>query len=111
MFHGNKKKEKTQLSEEEEKKIEEQLFKIKAIQNKILEMRNDLKENDLDFLLKSAVLMPDFPSLWNLRKMIILHYKDNKTEEEFYSFIKNEIKIISPIMLKNPKSYMLWYHR
>jgi hypothetical protein len=61
--------------------------------------------------LKSAALMPDCPTLWNLRKRIISEIKKGKNEDEFLIFIKNEIKSISPLMLKNPKSYMLWYHR
>ena len=113
MFHGTKKKEKRVLTEEENKKIEEKLQKIKSIQNALLEKNKnkDLDEKNLDFLLKASVLMTDFSTIWSYRKEIILDIRKKLNDEEFYNFLINEIKQISPIMLKNPKSYVLWYHR
>jgi hypothetical protein len=113
MFHGNKKKEKTVLTEEENQKIEEKLQKIKSIQQAILERKknNDFDEKNLDFLLKASVLMTDFSTIWGYRKEIIMEIRNKQDDEEFYKFIQKEIKEISPIMLKNPKSYVLWFHR
>ena len=113
MFHSNKKKEKKEISEEEQKKIEEKLEKIKAIQNRILKMRKD-KETDitnLDFILKAGILMPDFSTMWSYRKDLILHQKTLLNLDDFYKFLLKEVETISGIMLKNPKSYVLWYHR
>ena len=41
MFHSQKKKEKQIITEDEQKKIEDKLDKIKAIQTRILKMKND----------------------------------------------------------------------
>lgn len=113
MFHSNKKKEKQILTEEEQKKIEEKLEKIKAIQSRILKMKHD-KETDiknLDILLKAGVLMPDFSTMWTYRKELILSHKSQISEEDFFKFLQKELENISGIMMKNPKSYVLWHHR
>jgi len=118
MFHGNKKKEKKILTEEEVAKIEVSLSKLKEIQKNILDMRNN--ENDptptdkkLDTILKASMLMPDFSTLWTYRKELIQGLRKTMGEHstEFYGFLQAEIKAIMPIMMKNTKSYVLWYHR
>jgi geranylgeranyl transferase type-2 subunit alpha len=114
MFHGNKKKEgKKPLTEEELKKIESQLFKIKSIQKDILDKYHSKKydQENLDYLLKVASLMPDYYSLWNYRKSIILDLQIKKTVEEFIQLVKMEILKISKLQKENPKSYVMWYHR
>ena len=113
MFHGNKKKEKKPLTEEETKNLEEKLNKIKLITEGILKKKQekDYSEKQLENLLKSSILMPDFYSLWNYRKDIITHFKGIMEPEKFYEFIQKEIKSIMPVMFKNPKSYVLWFHR
>jgi geranylgeranyl transferase type-2 subunit alpha len=115
MFHGNKKKdvEKKPLTEEEIQKMETQLHKIKTIQKDILDKKGSKRyeEENLDYLLKVAVLMPDFYTLWNYRKDIILDMKTKKTNEEFMNFIKIEILKISKLQKDSPKSYVMWYHR
>ena len=65
----------------------------------------------MDFLLKSSILMPDYPTLWSIRKILIEQYLPTIKDEEAMEFIIKEIKSILPIMMKNPKSYLLWYHR
>jgi geranylgeranyl transferase type-2 subunit alpha len=116
MFHGNKKKadhEKRPLTEEELKKTEIQLHKIKTIQKDILDSKNAKKydEEKLDYILKVATLMPDFYTLWNYRKDIISNIQLNKSKEEFLSFLKMEIQKISKLQREHPKSYTMWYHR
>jgi len=114
MFHGNKKKENTKiLTEEELIKSEQQLNKIKIIQKEILERKEkpDLDEKNLELLIKVAAIMPDFYTLWNYRKKIILDLKTKKPHEEFYKFLQNEINQTSYFQKTNPKSYVLWNHR
>jgi geranylgeranyl transferase type-2 subunit alpha len=115
MFHGNKKKdvEKKPLTMEELQKMETQLHKIKTIQKDILDKKASKKyeEEYLDYLLKVSVLMPDFYTLWNYRKSIILNMKTSKSNEEFMNFIKVEILKISKLQKDSPKSYVMWYHR
>ena len=114
MFHGQKKKERKEITEEETKKLEETLEKIKAIQKKILnltETNGDYIEKNLEFLLKASSMMADFYTIWNVRKKIILSLQKTKTDDENYAFIITEIKQLIPLMSCNPKSYVLWYHR
>ena len=113
MFHGVKKSEVKELTEEEKAKNEVQLKKLKAIQDQILKIKakNKFDEKTMDFLLKSSVLMPDYPTLWSIRKILIEQYLPTVKDEEAMKFLLKEIKSIFPIMVKNPKSYLLWYHR
>jgi geranylgeranyl transferase type-2 subunit alpha len=113
MFHGVKRSEVKELTEEEKKKNELQLKKLKAIQDQILKIKakNKYDEKSMEFLLKSSVLMPDYPTLWSIRKILIEQYLPTIKEEEAMTFLLKEIKSILPIMMKNPKSYLLWYHR
>jgi hypothetical protein len=55
--------------------------------------------------------MPDYPTLWTIRKIQIEQHLPTLTEDESMDFLQKEIKSIFPIMMKNPKSYLLWYHR
>ena len=113
MFHGVKKSEVKELTEEEKKKNEAQLKKLKAIQDQILKIKSKKKfdEKTMDFLLKSSIIMPDYPTLWSIRKILIEQYLPTVNDEEATKFLLKEIKSIFPIMAKNPKSYLLWYHR
>ena len=113
MFHGIKKSDVKELTEEEKAKNEIQLKKLKAIQDQILKIKAENKYNQktMDFLLKSSILMPDYPTLWSIRKILTEQYLPTITEDEAMEFLTKEIKTILPIMMKNPKSYLLWYHR
>ena len=113
MFHGVKKSEVKELTEEEKAKNEQQLKKLKAIQDQILKIKakNKYDPKTMDFLLKSSVLMPDYPTLWSIRKILIEQFLPTIKDEEAMEFLIKEIKSILPIMMKNPKSYLLWYHR
>jgi hypothetical protein len=113
MFHGNKKKEKVILTEEELKKIEEELIKIKKIQNKIIDLNQSgiYNESELKFSLGVTKLMPDFYTNWDYRKKSILEMKNTLSEEKYFSFLSKEVLELIPIMKEHPKSYVLWYHR
>ena len=113
MFHGVKKNEVKELTPEEKAKNEVQLKKLKAIQAEILKIKakNKYDQKSMDFLLKSSVLMPDYPTLWSIRKILIEQYLPTLTDDKCKEFLAKEIKSILPIMMKNPKSYLLWYHR
>ena len=113
MFHGVKKNEVKELTPEEKAKNEVQLKKLKAIQAEILKIKakNKYDQKSMDFLLKSSVLMPDYPTLWSIRKILIEQYLPTISDDKCKEFLAKEIKSILPIMMKNPKSYLLWYHR
>ena len=113
MSHGVKKSEVKKLTPEEEKKNEEMLKKIKVIQDKIIQIKNEKKydEKTMSFLMKAAKLLSDFPTLWNVRKILIEQFMEQSNEDEIYNFFLKEIERLFPIMKSDPKSYILWYHR
>jgi geranylgeranyl transferase type-2 subunit alpha len=113
MFHGVKKSDVKELTEEEKAKNELQLKKLKAIQDQILKIKakNTYDQKSMDFLLKSSILMPDYPTLWTIRKILMEKYLPTLKDDEAMEYLQKEIKSILPIMMKNPKSYLLWYHR
>ena len=113
MFHGVKKSDVKELTEEEKAKNELQLKKLKVIQDQILKIKakNKYDQKSMDFLLKSSALMPDYPTLWTIRKIMIEQHLPELKDEEIIEYLLKEIKSIFPIMVKNPKSYFLWYHR
>ena len=113
MFHGVKKSDVKELTEEEKAKNELQLKKLKAIQDQILKIRakNKYDQKTMEFLLKSSILMPDYPTLWSIRKILMEQYLPTLKDDEAMEYLQKEIKSILPIMMKNPKSYLLWYHR
>ena len=112
MFHGIKKSEVKKMTPEGEKK-EEILQKIKVIQEKIIQIKKEKKyeEKTMTFLMKAAKLLSDFPTLWNIRKILIEQFIEKSNEEEIYQFFLKEINNLFPIMKSDPKSYILWYHR
>ena len=95
------------------KLIQLQLKKIKAIHNQILKIKakNKYDEKSMDFLLKGGALLPDFSTLWTIRKKMIEQHIQELKDDEIVDYLVKEIKAIFPIMMKNPKSYLLWYHR
>ena len=44
----------------------------------------------LDFLLKAGQLMADYPTIWDVRKILIEQYIPTVTEDELYEFLKKE---------------------
>ena len=113
MFHGIKKSEVKELTEEEKAKNELQLKKLKAIQDEILKIRekNKYDQKTMEFLLKSSILMPDYPTIWAVRKILMEQYLPTLTDDEAMDYLLKEIKAILPVMMKNPKTYLLWHHR
>ena len=113
MFHGIKKSEVKELTEEEKAKNELQLKKLKAIQDEILKIRekNKYDQKTMEFLLKSSILMPDYPTIWAVRKILMEQYLPTLTDDEAMEYLLKEIKAILPVMMKNPKTYLLWHHR
>ena len=113
MFHGIKKSDVKELTEEEKAKNELQLKKLKAIQDEILKIRekNKYDQKTMEFLLKSSILMPDYPTIWAVRKILMEQYLPTLTDDEAMDYLLKEIKAILPVMMKNPKTYLLWHHR
>lgn len=84
MFHGRKKQEKKELSEEELNEINSKLEKI-GKNNKILLTKRQNKEYTLETLSqteKFSFLSPDFSTLWNYRREILDFLFDGELKDD-----------------------------
>jgi geranylgeranyl transferase type-2 subunit alpha len=88
--------------------------KYVSLKNEILEFGKDLKNKDIsmekmnEILVKTFKILsinPEFYSLWNYRKEVILKMKDS-------SCLKNELELTENLLkTKAIKSYSVWLHR
>ncbi|XP_014270828.1 geranylgeranyl transferase type-2 subunit alpha isoform X2 [Halyomorpha halys] len=112
-MHG-KAKVNTTLEEKERKKKERDV-KMKAYQhsmNKIFHKRKNGEYDEEAMELISDVLVsnPDIYTLWNMRKEILLTFKD-KSHDDLGCILSNEMHLTEICLRENPKSYAAWYHR
>ncbi|XP_055952485.1 geranylgeranyl transferase type-2 subunit alpha-like [Argiope bruennichi] len=54
---------------------------------------------------------PDFYTLWNYRREILMFYKTVMTEEDLKQLCLNELDLTQNCLRTNPKSYATWHHR
>lgn len=101
--------------EEKEKKKKERDLKMKAYQhsmNKIFNKRKngEYDEEALELISDVLVSNPDIYTLWNLRKEILLTFKD-RSHDDLACLLSNEMHLTEICLRENPKSYAAWYHR
>ncbi|GFT00358.1 geranylgeranyl transferase type-2 subunit alpha [Nephila pilipes] len=108
---------KVRTSEEQaEAKRREQQEKLKiysSVTGKIFAKR-EAEEHDEEGLELTARILeknPDFYTLWNYRREILLSLKDTKNEEEIKKLILLELELTQNCLKVNPKSYSAWHHR
>ncbi|KAI5851722.1 hypothetical protein DFP73DRAFT_508332 [Morchella snyderi] len=95
---------------------------------KVLERRsaNDLTPAALDLTSQLLRLNPEFYTIWNYRRQILLHTylappssstpTDTDTNTDTYhqsltAHLHNELTILLPLLKTHPKCYWLWNHR
>lgn len=116
MFHGRKRTDKKELTPEELAQIEEKLTKISKNNQILLQKRKD-KEYTWETLTqteKFSFLSPDFSTLWNYRREIIVFLFENELKDDpkkKLEVIGNELKFLIKGIMKSPKSYTLWFQR
>ncbi|GAB1610385.1 geranylgeranyl transferase type-2 subunit alpha-like, partial [Argonauta hians] len=54
---------------------------------------------------------PDFYTLWNFRKEILLSFKEHRPEDELQRLYEEEMSFTEACLKVNPKSYGCWDHR
>jgi geranylgeranyl transferase type-2 subunit alpha len=57
------------------------------------------------------VLSPDFQTLWNYRREIILHLWQALDTPKRLELVKYELLMLMKGIKRSPKSYTLWFHR
>lgn len=60
---------------------------------------------------KFSILSPDFNTLWNFRREIIMHLFETLDAKARLEMVKNELMMLIKGIKRSPKSYTLWYQR
>lgn len=103
-------------AEQEEAKRKEREVKLNAFKSatkKIFSKRANGECDDEALYLTKEVLQhnPDFYTLWNYRREILLHIKPEKPVEDLQTLCCEELLLTQACLMKNPKSYGAWHHR
>ncbi|KAL9087891.1 MAG: hypothetical protein Q9165_006453 [Trypethelium subeluteriae] len=88
---------------------------------------NDLSQDALDLTTKLVSLNPEYYTLWNYRRLILLHLFEQSQEirgsgsevtealppgqKVVEELITLDLQFLIPLFFKNPKCYWLWNHR
>lgn len=109
---------KTSKEQEEERKIRERekAYHFQHLTGKLFDLRSQEKTPDVlaeCFKLTSELLLinPDFYTVWNIRKEIILKYIELNGADEANKCLKDELAFTLDCLKKNEKSYSVWQHR
>jgi len=116
MYHGRKREPKVIPTEEQKKANAELLAKIQKINQTLLQRRvsKQYNEENLELTEKAAALFTDNLTVWNYRREIIMEIIFNnpeKTIENKQKFIIAELKLLLKLLMRNQKSFPLWFHR
>lgn len=113
-MHGRIKVKTTE--EQAEAKRKEQQEKLKVYlktTSKIFNKREKSEHDEEALQLTGAILEhnPDFYTLWNYRREVLLALKPDKDTKEIKDIANTELNLTQHCLLKNPKSYAAWHHR
>ncbi|KAG5849778.1 hypothetical protein ANANG_G00075310 [Anguilla anguilla] len=113
-MHGRVKLKSTAQQEEEKKKEREKKLKVyKAARDACFSKRKE-GTMDVEALQLTQQLLssnPDFATLWNYRREILLHQETVRAEEEVQKVYEEELSFLEGCLKVNPKSYGSWHHR
>lgn len=116
MQHGRKKQPKVVLTEEQKKANAEKIEKLIKINQELLQRRaaKQYTAANLELTEKAGALFDDNYTVWNFRRELmqelVLKQADKPLAEK-YAFMAGELKLLLKLMMRNPKSFTLWYHR
>ncbi|XP_047663308.1 geranylgeranyl transferase type-2 subunit alpha [Tachysurus fulvidraco] len=113
-MHGRVKVKSTAQQEEEKRKEREKKLKVYlTVRDAIFKKRSnsELDEEALQLTQQLLASNPDFATLWNYRREILLHLETVKEEEEMQKLYEAELLFIESCLKVNPKSYGSWHHR
>uniref|UniRef100_A0A1A8L647 Geranylgeranyl transferase type-2 subunit alpha n=1 Tax=Nothobranchius pienaari TaxID=704102 RepID=A0A1A8L647_9TELE len=113
-MHGRVKVKTTAQQEEEKRKEREKKLKIYvAARDACFAKRKEEIFDDEALQLTQQLLSsnPDFATLWNYRREILLHLETVKDENEVQKIYEAELSFLESCLKVNPKSYGSWHHR
>ncbi|KAM9831349.1 geranylgeranyl transferase type-2 subunit alpha [Neosynchiropus ocellatus] len=114
VIHGRVKVKSTAQQEEEKRKERERKLKIYvAARDACFSKRKDGILDDEALNLSQQLLSsnPDFATLWNFRREILMHQETVKNEDEVQKLYEAELSFLESCLKVNPKSYGSWHHR
>uniref|UniRef100_A0A8D3AWD8 Geranylgeranyl transferase type-2 subunit alpha n=1 Tax=Scophthalmus maximus TaxID=52904 RepID=A0A8D3AWD8_SCOMX len=113
-MHGRLKVKSTAQQEEQKRQEREKKLKIfVAVRDACFSKRKEGIWDDEALKLTQQVLSsnPDFATLWNYRKEILMHQETVKEKDEVQTIYGAELSFLESCLQTNPKSYGSWYHR
>lgn len=113
-MHGRVKVKTTAQQEEEKRKEREKKLKIYvAARDACFSKRKDgvFDEEALQLSQQLLSANPDFATLWNYRREILMHLETVKDEDEIQKIYEAELSFLESCLKVNPKSYGSWHHR
>uniref|UniRef100_A0A665VD73 Geranylgeranyl transferase type-2 subunit alpha n=1 Tax=Echeneis naucrates TaxID=173247 RepID=A0A665VD73_ECHNA len=112
--HGRVKIKSTAQQEEEKRKEREKKLKIYiAARDACFSKRKEGICDDEALQLTQQLLSsnPDFATLWNYRREILMHLEAVKDKDEVQKIYEAELSFLESCLKVNPKSYGSWHHR
>uniref|UniRef100_A0A0K8RW36 Geranylgeranyl transferase type-2 subunit alpha n=1 Tax=Crotalus horridus TaxID=35024 RepID=A0A0K8RW36_CROHD len=94
---------------EREKKLHQYVTATKAIFEK--RKLGQLDKEALELTNQVLSANPDFATLWNFRREIVLRLEKEESPEEMQALCKAELAFLECCLRVNPKSYGTWHHR
>ncbi|KAM6963370.1 geranylgeranyl transferase type-2 subunit alpha [Aplochiton taeniatus] len=113
-MHGRVKIKSTAQQEEEKKKEREKKLKIYlAARDACFSKRKEGVFDEEALQLSQQLLSsnPDFATLWNYRREILMHLETVREEEDVQKTYEAELSFLESCLKVNPKSYGSWHHR
>ncbi|MEQ2212425.1 hypothetical protein XENOCAPTIV_030492, partial [Xenoophorus captivus] len=113
-MHGRVKVKTTAQQEEEKRKEREKKLKIYvAARDACFSKRKDgvFDEEALQLTQQLLSSNPDFATLWNYRREILMHLETVKDKDEVQKIYEAELLFLESCLKVNPKSYGSWHHR
>ncbi|XP_036373461.1 geranylgeranyl transferase type-2 subunit alpha [Megalops cyprinoides] len=113
-MHGRVKLKSTAQQEEEKRKEREKKLKIYVAARDACFSKRKEGVMDIEALQLTQQLLssnPDFATLWNYRREILLHQETVLSEEEVQKLYEDELAFLEGCLKVNPKSYGSWHHR
>ncbi|RXN02775.1 geranylgeranyl transferase type-2 subunit alpha [Labeo rohita] len=113
-MHGRVKIKSTAQQEEEKRKEREKKLKAFVSARDAVLKKRSAGEHDEEALQLSQQLLssnPDFATLWNYRREVLLHLETLREKDDVQKLYESELHFIEACLKVNPKSYGCWHHR